>query len=204
MMMVMMIDSDTLAKRMADRIGHGMSEKCQPHADVAMEEIERYQREREAHVAEIARLQEVITGWKDWHRKLVNVLGLEFVEVNVTLEAAKKLMAENEKLRAELAFFKEPYRAALTAAEGQGREWTIQELLAGRDYILLEWHEPWPATTAEFSDTEAHITLRATVSDCINLQRLTSKAAKNLSEEELLEGFLAVHWAHPVATNPKE
>ena len=32
-----MITRDVLAKAMADRIGHGMTEKCEVHADVALE-----------------------------------------------------------------------------------------------------------------------------------------------------------------------
>jgi hypothetical protein len=36
---------EELAKKMADRIGHGMTEKCLIHAQVAIEEFERSQNE---------------------------------------------------------------------------------------------------------------------------------------------------------------
>ena len=39
------MNKETLAKLMADRIGHGMAEKCDVHAEVAMEVIETHRLE---------------------------------------------------------------------------------------------------------------------------------------------------------------
>ncbi len=39
---------------------------------------------------------------KEWHRELVAVLGLRWVEVNQTLEAVRKLKAGHELLKASV------------------------------------------------------------------------------------------------------
>jgi len=78
---------------------------------------------------------------------------------------------------------------------------TINEMLEKRHNVKLEWCEPWPACGPEGNDLDAHIILRATIHDCINLQRLVEKAAGRSTMgddgKHLLE-FMAIHWAHVV------
>ena len=72
------------------------------------------------------------------------------------------------------------------------------ELLKLRHTAMLEWVEPWPACGPQGNTLDAHITLRATVHDCINLQRGAEKHAGHPAvgdDAHLLEEFMAVHWA---------
>lgn len=75
------------------------------------------------------------------------------------------------------------------------------DMLEQRHMLKLAWAEPWPACGPEGNAIDAHIELRATVHDCINLSRAVAKAAGRPTmgddENHLLE-FLAVHWAVPV------
>lgn len=83
------------------------------------------------------------------------------------------------------------------------------ELLERRHEIKLSWVEPWPACGPEGNeDVYACVEMRATLHDCINLQRAAYKHNKEkhdgvpLVEGELigkdyefLLDFIAVHWA---------
>jgi hypothetical protein len=74
----------------------------------------------------------------------------------------------------------------------------IQKLLESRHTTMLEWKEPWPACGPEGNKLDAHITLRASVHDCINLQRAADQQAGRTTEGkdlERLEDFILVHWA---------
>lgn len=78
---------------------------------------------------------------------------------------------------------------------------TIDELLAERNKIKLEWLEPWPACGKKGNKLDAHVAIRATVQDCINLQRETDR--KNgrpimRDDKERLLDFIVVYWAREV------
>ena len=79
----------------------------------------------------------------------------------------------------------------------------VEAMLENRHTWRCEWCEPWPATGPEGNDVSAHITLSATIHDCINLERSVSKAAGRPTEgkdgDRLLD-FIAVHWAKVVRT----
>lgn len=84
---------------------------------------------------------------------------------------------------------------------GRGIEMSIGEMLERRHEVKLEWFEPWPACGPEGNELDAHIDLRATVHDCINMQRRAFKAAGGNpmgDDAERLLDFIAVHWAQPV------
>ena len=74
----------------------------------------------------------------------------------------------------------------------------LKELLENKDDIYLEFVEPWPAFDSVFDEVDAHIILRATVADCINIQRFANKTNNRqirFSDEELLDQFIVVNWA---------
>lgn len=79
-------------------------------------------------------------------------------------------------------------------------------LLESRHETMLQWCEPWPACGPEGNDLDAHIILRATIHDCINMQRRAAKAAgrPTLGDDvnHLLD-FMAIHWARVVEANSK-
>jgi len=77
-------------------------------------------------------------------------------------------------------------------------------LLESRHETMLQWCEPWPACGPEGNDLDAHIILRATIHDCINLQRLAAKAAGRPTmgdDGNHLIDFMAIHWARVVEPN---
>ena len=77
-------------------------------------------------------------------------------------------------------------------------------VLESRHETMLEWWEPWPACGPEGNDLDAHIAHRATVHDCINLQRLASKqmGRSTMGEDERhLLDFMAIHWARIIPAN---
>lgn len=93
-------------------------------------------------------------------------------------------------------------RAALTLAyPDQPHSSHLMKWLENRHQVILEWGEPWPASGPEGNDLDAHVTLRATVHDCINLSRAVARS-KGLptqgNDAEFLLDFIAVHWAEPV------
>ena len=78
---------------------------------------------------------------------------------------------------------------------------TLEEMLENRHTTLLEWGEPWPATGPEGNDLSAHITLRATVHDCVNLRRHIAMLHGDPTmgnDDGFLADFIAVHWAAPI------
>ena len=81
---------------------------------------------------------------------------------------------------------------------------TLSDLLESQHETLLQWCEPWPARGAEGNDLVAHITLRATVHDCINMQRRAAKAAGRPTignDGNHLLDFIAIHWTQVVEAN---
>ena len=79
-------------------------------------------------------------------------------------------------------------------------------LLESRHETLLQWCEPWSACGPEGNDLNAHIILRATVHDCINMQRRVAKAAGRSTmgdDRNHLLDFMAIHWARVVEENGK-
>ncbi len=77
---------------------------------------------------------------------------------------------------------------------------TPEEMLERRHDLKLAWFEPWQATGPEGNDVTAHIELRATVHDCINLRRAIAKAHGMPTmggDLQFLLDFIAVHWATP-------
>lgn len=60
---------------------------------------------------------------------------------------------------------------------------TPEELLEGRHEIKLEWAEPWPACGPEGNDLDAHITISATVHDCVNTARLIAQSPRSQGQE---------------------
>lgn len=74
----------------------------------------------------------------------------------------------------------------------------ISALLESRHETMLQWCEPRPACGPDGGELHANVTIRAIVHDCINMQRLATKAAGRPTEgndaSHLLD-FMAVHWA---------
>jgi hypothetical protein len=78
---------------------------------------------------------------------------------------------------------------------------TTEELLESRHETTIEWLEPWPACGPEGNDLDAHVIIRATVHDCINLHRRAAKEAglPTMGDDgRHLDDFMAVHWARVV------
>lgn len=91
----------------------------------------------------------------------------------------------------------------MSGANGDNLE-RLVGLLKSRHAALLEWAEPWPACGSEGNTLDAHITLRASVHDCINLQRAADRQAGRATsgdDERRLDEFMAVHWATVVQPN---
>ena len=77
-------------------------------------------------------------------------------------------------------------------------------VLESRHETMLEWWEPWPACGPEGNNLDAHIAHRATVHDCINLQRQAAKMAGRPTmgdDENHLLDFMAIHWARIIPAN---
>ena len=79
-------------------------------------------------------------------------------------------------------------------------------MLEQRHTLKLVWVEPWSACGPEGNELDAHLELRATVHDCINMQRAASKQAGRSTMGEdgrRLEDFMAAHWATPEIANTR-
>ena len=77
---------------------------------------------------------------------------------------------------------------------------TVEEMLEKRHTLKLLWMEPWQACGPNGVELTAHIELRATVNDCINMSRVVSKASgfpTDGDDANHLLYFIAVHWATP-------
>jgi len=70
--------------------------------------------------------------------------------------------------------------------------------LENRHTTILQWDEPRRGKDAQGNEVTAHVTMRATVHDCINMARFAEDFAgpTNTNEAELLNNFIAVNWAH--------
>jgi len=74
----------------------------------------------------------------------------------------------------------------------------ISALLESRHETMIQWCEPWPACGPDGNDLRADVILRASVHDCINMQRRVAKAAGRPTigdDANHLIDFIAVHWA---------
>lgn len=77
-------------------------------------------------------------------------------------------------------------------------------LLESRHTAMLEWVEPWPACGPEGNTLDAYITLRASVHDCINLQRAADRQSGRPTmgdDARRLDEFMVVQWATVVQPN---
>ena len=75
---------------------------------------------------------------------------------------------------------------------------SIEELLESRHATVLEWGEPQRACGPEGNPLAAHVSLRATVHDCINLQREVDRrygCPTTGDDARRLEEFMVVNWA---------
>jgi len=87
------------------------------------------------------------------------------------------------------------------ATDGRLRDHDLFALLESRHETMLQWCEPWPACGPEGDDVDAHIILRATVHDCINMQRRVAKAAGRPTmggDKNHLLDFMVIHWTRTV------
>lgn len=75
----------------------------------------------------------------------------------------------------------------------------IPDLLNRRHEAQLEWVEPWPALGPQGNHLDGYVTLRATVHDCVNIQRFSQRQATGGvttgSDADLLSDFICIHWA---------
>lgn len=81
------------------------------------------------------------------------------------------------------------------------RELSAEYLLEHRHTQLLCWGEPWPSCGPEGNHLDSFVEMRATVHDCINMERLTAKKLGRSTmgnDKDFLLDFIAVHWAIPV------
>lgn len=72
------------------------------------------------------------------------------------------------------------------------------QLLEKRHETKLAWNEPWEARGPEGNELSVHVTIQATVHDCINLQRMTAKAEGRPTmggDGEFLIDFMTTHGA---------
>ncbi len=77
----------------------------------------------------------------------------------------------------------------------------IEALLNRRMEARLAWVEPWPAVAPQGGEIDAHVEMRATVHDCVNLQRVAWEAKgipHQFRDKDLLLDFIAIHWASVV------
>lgn len=75
----------------------------------------------------------------------------------------------------------------------------MNNLLENKHNIYLYWDEPRPSCNPEGYDLTACITLKATVHDCINMQRLMAKnqgRPANGSDGNLLKEFMLINYVY--------
>jgi hypothetical protein len=83
-------------------------------------------------------------------------------------------------------------------------KYTVKQLLEDRHRYWLEWSEPWPALGPQDNKIDAHITLSATVNDCVNLQRVKwhDHGSEHLGRDsDLLDEFIAINWTTVIEPN---
>lgn len=66
------------------------------------------------------------------------------------------------------------------------------ELLKRADEVLIQWSEPRPGKTGEGTEIRVAVRIRATVADCISMERM---ARFSSNDEQLLGDFVALHFA---------
>lgn len=91
------------------------------------------------------------------------------------------------------------------ASRAAGTEMTTAEMLEGRHELYLEWCEPFRARGPEGNELDARIVLKATIHDCINMQRAAMKQngfPTMGNDERFMLDFMAVHWATVVVSVP--
>ena len=76
---------------------------------------------------------------------------------------------------------------------------TIEKLLEFPE-TYMQWEQPWPGKSASGAPLDASVTLRATISDCIKMQRYENDKLfpdkDALNDKELLLDFMATNWAY--------
>jgi len=83
----------------------------------------------------------------------------------------------------------------------------VLQMIETRHETMLEWHEPWEACGPEGNELTAYVTYRATVHDCINIERLHAKLRGHPSsgqDANFLLDFMAVNWAKVIPANEKD
>lgn len=72
-------------------------------------------------------------------------------------------------------------------------------LLNNRHKWYLKWDEPYPAISKDGNSVDAHVTLCASIHDCINMSRLSAQShityANEISDKDLLIHFISINWA---------
>lgn len=89
-------------------------------------------------------------------------------------------------------------RGSLTGEVRSRMALDIEALLNRRMEARLAWVEPWPAVAPQGGPIDAHVEMRATVHDCVNLQRVAWEAKgipHQCRDKDLLLDFIAIHWA---------
>jgi hypothetical protein len=74
----------------------------------------------------------------------------------------------------------------------------VNDWLESRHTKYVTWVEPWAACGPEGNELNAHVILRATIHDCINMRRLVAKAEGHSpmgGDRDRLLDFMAIHWA---------
>lgn len=82
----------------------------------------------------------------------------------------------------------------------------IEELIEAMHEKCLEWTELRPACSADGGQLGSYITLRATINDCINMQRLSARRVGQPvtgNDGNYLSDFMVTHQAY-VIDNPKK
>ena len=75
---------------------------------------------------------------------------------------------------------------------------TIEQILKSKAIRYLSWVEPWPAIDSNNDTIYGHVTLRATVQDCINMQRAANNKnciTAKYTDLQLLNDFIIINWA---------
>ena len=75
----------------------------------------------------------------------------------------------------------------------------LEDALEERHTTWVMWKEPWPACGPEGNDLSAHVTMKMTVHDAVNVARHRAKShgVTDLvgNDHDFLLDFMAVHWA---------
>ena len=75
------------------------------------------------------------------------------------------------------------------------------DMLEHRKTLRLRWFEPWPGLSRSRKPVDAHVTISATIDDCVNMQRMSeakSHPKQRSKDKELLFHFIATRYAELV------